>query len=60
MYKSGTVCTMCKSPAPRPKKNSVATVSVSTPIELVATDILGPSPAETTAYVLVIDGYFTK
>ena len=56
-----TLCTMRKSPTPRPKAK-LCNVTVGSPMELVAMDILG-ALRETTAgnsYVLVVGDYFTK
>ena len=55
------VCAMRKSPTPRTKAK-LCSISVGSPLELVAMDILGPLP-ETTAgnsYILVVGDYFTR
>ena len=54
-------CAMRKSPAPRPKAK-LCNITVGSPMELVAMDILGPLPetAAGNSYVLVVGDYFTK
>ena len=55
------VCAMRKTPVPRPKAK-LCNISVGSPMELVAMDILGPLPetAAGNSYILVVGDYFTK
>lgn len=55
------VCAMRKTPVPRPKAK-LCNISVGSPMELVAMDILGPLPetAAGNSNILVVGDYFTK
>ena len=55
------VCAMRKTPVPRPKAK-LCNLSVGSPMELVAMDILGrlPETAADNSYILVVGDYFTK
>ena len=54
-------CAARKTPTPKPKA-ALVPVPVSTPLELVAMDILGPLPESKSgnSYILVVGDYFTK
>ena len=56
-----STCTIRKSPTPRPKAK-LCNVTMGSPMELVAMDILRPLPETTpsNSYVLVVGDYFTK